>query len=268
MTSPIRVCIGTERRTTVARKVLEHSIRRNASADLEIEIHLLEGGDWEASGPGRQYTGFSYLRWTIPERFGWSGKAIYMDADQLCLGDVGELWNADHTWPAADACVWCTRYTRREPLPVLSFLKRHRDVPETSVMLIDCARARGRLLSPAELAAAADPDLERYKEIMSLSYLSPPPVEIPQWWNLMDGWGRRMDSFGDPRAKLLHFTDVPKQPWYFPDHPKRDIWETYLQESIEQGLVSRSEIADACACYSVDVGRPDGMHPYWRKYAE
>lgn len=265
----IRICIGTERRTTVARKVLEHSIRRNLRAEVEVEFELLEGGDWSGSGPEQQYTGFSFLRWTIPERFGWRGKAIYMDADQLCLGDAAELWDMDRTWPADGACVWCTTYPRKKPIPWMPFLKRAEATPETSVMLIDCEKARGKLmpLDEIESCMVGDADLVKYREVMHLGYLDPPPVEIPQWWNLMDGVGKRTDAFDDPRAKLLHFTDVPKQPWYFPDHPKRHLWQAYLESAIEDGVVARSEIADACDRYTMAEGRPDGMHPYWRKFA-
>lgn len=265
----IRICIGTERRTTVARKVLEYSILANVAAGTEVEFILLEGGDWAGSGPEQQYTGFSFLRFTIPERLDWTGKAIYMDADQLCLGDVTELWNADTTWPREDACVWCTTYPRKRPVRWLPFLKRSEPTPDTSVMLIDCERAKGRLLTLDEIEErmVGDEDLVRYREVMHLAYLDPPPVEIPQWWNLMDGWGKRTSAFEDPRARLLHFTDVPKQPWYFPDHPKRHVWERYLEAAIRDGYVDSAEIAEACASHSTERGRPDGMHPYWRKYA-
>jgi len=265
----IRICIGTERRTTVACKVLQYSILENVAPGAQVEFTHLEGGDWVERGPDQQYTGFSFLRWTIPERFDWTGKAIYLDADQLCLGDVTELWNADRTWPADAACVWCTTYTRRRRRRWLSFLHRAEPMPETSVMLIDCEKARGQLLPLREIESrmVGDEGLVHYREVMHLSYLDPPPVEIPQWWNLMDGWGRRTNAFEDPRAKLLHFTDVPKQPWYFPGHPGRHVWERYLESAVRDGYVSRADVSDACARFNLDTGRPDGMHPYWQKYA-
>ena len=265
----IRIYIGTERRTTIARKVLQYSVSKNAAAGARVEFELLEGEDWQARGPEQQYTGFSFLRFSIPERAGWQGKAIYMDADQLCLADVSELWEADLRWPSAGACVWCASYLRRRPVRLLPFVRRSVPTPDTSVMLIDCARARGRLLSPAEIAAHLEraEGLARYREVMHLAYLDPPPVAIPQWWNLMDGWGRRVDAFEDPRARLLHFTDVPRQPWYFPDHPKRHVWERYLQAALADGYVGGDEIRDACDRFSTRHGRPDGMHPYWRRYA-
>ncbi|MDG2306271.1 MAG: glycosyltransferase [Candidatus Binatia bacterium] len=265
----IRICIGTERRTIVAQKVLEYSILANVAPGAQVEFDRLEGGDWAGSGPEQQYTGFSFLRWTIPERVGWRGKAIYLDADMLCLGDVSKLWAADETWPSDGACVWCTSYRRQRRVRWLPFLKRSDPTPETSVMLIDCGKAKGRLLSleEIELRMVGDEDLARYREVMHLSYLDPPPVEIPQWWNLMDGWGRRTDGFEDERAQLLHFTDVPKQPWYFPDHPKRHVWEEYLEAALAAGYVTPAEIADACDRFTMEAGRPDGMHAYWRKYA-
>ena len=40
-------------------------------------------------------------------RFGFAGKAIYLDSDQLFRADVTELWNADAN-SRDGCCVWCT----------------------------------------------------------------------------------------------------------------------------------------------------------------
>ncbi len=143
MTQPtIRVCNGTEPKTEIPRKVLEFSIRKHAAKGRPIQFVPLSGGDWHGTGPLQQYTGFSLLRWTIPELLDFAGKAIYLDADQLCWTDIAKLWDvADER----GACVWCTRYEYRPKHRLLPFGRTRRVLPESSVMLIDCHRAKNRL---------------------------------------------------------------------------------------------------------------------------
>jgi len=262
--APIRVCIGTEPRTEIPRKVLEFSIQKHLGRGRSLELHPLAGGDWRGTGPLRQYTGFSLLRWTIPERFGHAGRAIYLDADQLCLADLGELWDTE---AAEDGtCVWCTRYEHRPRNGLFPFLRSRRVLPETSVMLVDCARALGRLRAFERIRAdlTRRPTQETYDEVMHLTYLEPEPGELSPWWNVMDGRGGSARRFLDERARLLHFTRVRTQPWYRPDHPGRPVWERHLAEALDAGLVTREEIDEACARFTLAGDRPDGMHPYWR----
>jgi hypothetical protein len=263
--SPIRVCIGTEPRTEIPRKVLEHSIRKHT--DRPLELHALSGGDWSGTGPLQQYTGFSLLRWTIPERCGFEGRAIYLDADQLCLANLGELWDVADGEAAEEICVWCTRYEHRTRNRFLPFLRRRRVLAESSVMLLDCARACGRLRTFAQISRdlIERPTQDAYDEVMHLTYLEPPPAELSPWWNVMDGRGGAAQRFLDSRARILHFTRVATQPWYCPDHPARPLWETHLAEALDAGLVARAEIEAACARFSRSQGRLDGMHPYWRQ---
>ena len=263
---PIRICIGTESRTEIPRKVLQFSIEEHAAAGTRFEFHPLSGGDWRGTGPLRQYTGFSLLRWTIAERFDYSGKAIYLDADQLCLTDISELWRVDACEDDPEVCVWCTRYEHRPRRKLLPFLRERRILPESSVMLIDCAKAKGRLRAFAEIerSLSDSPTMSTYDDVMHLLYLTPPPAVLSPWWNVMDGRGGSATRFVDPRAKILHYTRVPSQPWFAPDHPGRARWEEHLGRSIEAGVIERDEIEAACARFSVSDGRPSGMHPFWK----
>ncbi len=269
MINSIRVCIGTEPRATVPTRVLEFSIVSNLlKKNARVEFYPLMGGDWKDTGPLRQYTGFSLLRWTIPEKFGHQGKAIYLDADQLCLADIGELWDVDQQ-NSSDSCVHCTTVVFRPRRLLFPLIRRRVPLPESSVMLIDCEKAKGRLRTSSQIESLIEANgKQAYEEIMHLKYLSPPPDEVSSWWNVMDGRGRGADSFSDPRARILHYTRIPTQPWYFPDHPARGIWERYLQNALDAGHLRREEIQEACDRFSVKGGRPDGMHPYWKKYTE
>jgi hypothetical protein len=257
----IRVAIGSEPRTEVAAQVLEYSIRKHAAAGATVEIHRLDGAGPAGRAALGGRTGFSLQRWTIPERFGFEGKSIYLDSDQLCLADLGELWDAERAHPG-EGCLWCTRVRVWRGVRGVPFLRVPRRYWETSVMLVDCAKARGRLWGMAEIerVLAARPNAATYDAVMHVTYLRPPPQAISPWWNVMDGRrGGRVD-FEDPRAKILHFTRVRTQPWFDPAHAARPLWERYLAEAIDAGAVDRATIARACA-------HADGMHPYWQRYA-
>ena len=60
-------------------EVVKTSILENTSSNVEF----FTGGD------GRGQTGFSKLRYTIPEADGY---AIYLDSDVIVFGDIAELW--------------------------------------------------------------------------------------------------------------------------------------------------------------------------------
>ena len=127
---------------------------------------------------------------------------------------------------------------------------------------------RGRLLGPAEIERriGTEPDCPAYKAVMHLDYLHPPAGELSDWWNVMDGRGRALERFRDPRAKLLHFTHVKTQPWYDPSHPARPVWEEYLIEALAADVVEPMEIEAACERFQPSGHRPNGMHPYWRRH--
>lgn len=98
-----RIYVGTDERMGKAERVLEHSLRRHAS--IEVEIHWMRAGDpgfegWEIGRkPGAPYSGgswstdFTCFRFAVPEVAGFQGRAIYLDADMLVLADVRELWD-------------------------------------------------------------------------------------------------------------------------------------------------------------------------------
>jgi hypothetical protein len=248
----IRICIGTEPRTEIAKKVLQFSILKNVSKKYTVEFFDLNGKDWLNRGVLGEGTGFSTLRFSIPENFEYEGKAIYLDADMLVLGDISELWNMDKVYKQnSNNVVWC-KYGNQ-------------------LMLIDCKKARDKILTTGEIEKYLDGDKDRalYRRVMKLSYLEPRPQPIPVWWNVMDKGCvfTSLKDFDSRQAKLLHYTNVPNQPWYNPGHAKVAIWERWLADAVKDGIVTKQEIKDAVAKYDVSVPRrPNGMHKYWLKY--
>ena len=238
----VRICIGTEPKTEIARKVLEHSILRHT--DAEVEFHPMSSADRPDSLRGR--TGFSLERWSLPERFGYEGKALYLDADQLVFGDVLELWNSDERHPKEGCAVWC--------------------VPEnshwlTSVMLVDNERARD-WPTMDELAhhLVTAPGRRRfhYRRLMTGRRLDPSPGFLEETWN-------HLDTFVPGETRLLHFTNRRTQPWFYARHPLAHLWGEALVAALADGAVDEDEVLAACADFR--VGRngfaESGLDPHW-----
>ena len=248
----IKIFIGTEPKTEIARKVLEYSIQSNTLADVET-IPML-GDDWKIRPPTGVGTGFSLLRWDIPRRMNYKGFAIYLDADMLVLDDINELYRADIDFSNDRCSVWCTYQTSKwfkEP------------TPETSAMLIDCEKSRFNQKSLDEIFEhlAGDSNRKRYVQIMRALKHKNPPQKIPNIWNHLN----KMNS----ETKIIHYTKEPEQPWYNPKHKFKDVWEKTLIDAIDDNFVTKAEIEEAIKTYrkhdSKRGFRGTGMHPYWKK---
>jgi hypothetical protein len=85
----IRVFIGTAAKWAKHEPVLEHSIRANT--DAEVEVEFLRAGEHGLKPSG--CTGFTNFRYAIPEIAGREGFAIYLDIDMIVLADIAELWD-------------------------------------------------------------------------------------------------------------------------------------------------------------------------------
>lgn len=256
MKETIKICIGTEPRTEIPKKVLQYSIKKHSNA--EIQFFDLNGSDYFDRGQLGEGTGFSLLRWSIPEKFNYTGKAIYLDADQLVLSDISELWRYDKIEEQKDACVWCKKGTKPDEF-------------ETSVMLINCEKALKKLKSISEINKYLETDIDRahYREIMKLKYGKKFVANLSPWWNVMDRSCKytTIKDFGDSRVKLLHYTDVVNQPWYNPDHKFSKIWGKYFKEAFINNIISKDEIINATANFNKDnKNRPTGLHPSWLEH--
>ena len=84
----ISVFIGSSERFAYCEPVIERSILENTSVDVEITFMRPDTLGVPPSG----CTGFSNLRYAVPELAGFAGFAIYLDVDMLVLGDLAELY--------------------------------------------------------------------------------------------------------------------------------------------------------------------------------
>ena len=193
---PVRIFVGCDGDDCDLEQmmVLEHSLRRHASLPLSLTWMRLSrdpaspffsdarGGGWRTD---RWATPFSGFRWAVPALCDFSGRALYMDADVLALGDIAGLWQA----PLA------------APHVVLG--RRFAGEIRLCVSLWDCARAREHL--PDLAALQANP---RSHEECSRRFATTPGLvgDIDPSFNAIDGEGLPIESI-----KLLHYSDMGAQ---------------------------------------------------------
>lgn len=84
----LRIFIGTDPRQPVAFHVLTASILKHATQPVAITPIKLSTLPMKRRG----LTEFTYSRWLPPWLAGYSGQALYMDADMLVRGDLAELF--------------------------------------------------------------------------------------------------------------------------------------------------------------------------------
>ena len=236
----LQVVIGTQPNQYLAERVLEHSIRKSASKP--VEIHRVHQTRESVGG-----TRFGFVRFTVPSLCGYRGRAIYLDADQVAIGDIHEL--ADEL---------------QEPFAVGLVRKLEgtfagRPVEqrnETSVMVLDCAKLTAwnpeKIFDPViPNDAPLAPGQIHYRDFMRLAWIDPALVqEIDPRWNHY--------NMVRPDTKLVHFSHVREQPWKRPRHPFRPFWDAWLAETIAAGVLTRGDVLSAV--------RRRHVHPYFLKH--
>jgi lipopolysaccharide biosynthesis glycosyltransferase len=221
---PVRVFIGTEPAQLLAEKVLAHSIRANAAGP--VEIHSLTQDEARVGG-----TNFGFVRFKIPQLCDFRGKAIYLDADQLVLGDIGELWNCldgEHAVAlvnSAEGNFGGKAVTKAN---------------QTSVMVLDCAKLAdwktpdifGNVVANDKTPG---PGQMRYRDFMQLSWIDQALIQpLPPEWNHF--------NICNDRTRLVHFSHVRSQPWRKPSHALSAFWRGWLEKAVKEGSLTRAEI--------------------------
>lgn len=245
---PIRIFIGSGAASLLERKTLIHSIRKHTRRRLEIWCYdgtrrVVENESGERRDcpvppdlPRHSFaTEFSLFRFLIPDLCDRRGRAIYLDSDMIVLADIGGLFDT--------------------PLGEADFAARPDAYPEIaperwalSAMLIDCGRCRFDLPTIFGLIGAGRFSYAEFAQLgrrarRFLPYVIQP---LPAAWNAFD---RR-----DATTRLIHYTDLDRQPWKYRYHPHGDAWFDSFHEARQSGLITEAEIDESIARKFV---RPD-----------
>lgn len=210
----IRVFIGTEPAQWLATEVLKHSILRRTKESVEfrelknipLKLHT------------KMYTGFSFYRFSIPEECQYEGRALYVDADIMVQCDLKELNEMEMGEHGALA--------RPHDDNVGYF---------TSVMLMQCDKLKHWQID--KWVTLINAGIANYQYTLfgmpgSLSYKDFGPFASK--WNDLDHW--------DENTKLIHYTNVPTQPWKVPGHPFAFVFLREMKSALENKVITPDDV--------------------------
>lgn len=221
----IRVFIGTEASQYIPQKVLEYSI--SANTQQKVECKAIKQTIQRVGG-----TNFGFVRFQIPSLCNFTGRAIYLDADQLVLADIADLDsvldNSGHSIALVDSP---EGYFGNRRVP------RHL---HTSVMVLDCAKLQhwdGDTMfhNVVPNKSKKNPGQIHYRDFMNLVWEDRASIKA-----LDPGWNHF--NIINQNTKLVHFSHVNSQPWKRPGHRLSKFWGMWLKQAIKAGFVSRMKL--------------------------
>jgi hypothetical protein len=221
----LNVVIGTQKNQFLAERVLEYSIRKHASREVNVRVM-----HQDRASPGG--TKFGFVRFCVPSVCDFRGRAIYLDADQVMLGDIHELAEQLHAPHAVGIVRKIEGSFGGKPVAERN---------ETSVMVFDCEQLSSwnpeKMFDPvvSNDTQSLEAGQIRYRDFMRLAWFDPTLIEEidPRWnhYNVV-----RDDT------KLVHFSHVREQPWKRPNHPFSQFWLGWLRETVATGALTKGDV--------------------------
>lgn len=230
----LRIFIGSEDSQIVAHRVLEYSIRAHSSVPVEITPMLDLAIPVPSDPENRSRVGFSFTRFVIPQLCGYQGRALYLDADMLVLGDVAELAEL----PFGGNKLLCSYQTDRPAK--WKDKATFRPGRHTAVMLLDCSRLPWKI---EEVIGGLDEGRYTYEQLVhELCLVEPAEIAdtIPPEWN-------HLERYDPGLTRLVHFTVVHTQPWRSNANPLGALWTRHFAAALQAGAVSPEEVVTGIA---------------------
>lgn len=189
----IPIYIGYDHNESVAYHTLVQSLMDNSTQPISITPINLRNLNFNRERDEKQSTDFSFTRFLVPYLSGYSGRAIFMDCDMICLGDISELMDEWDKWSAVQ--VVKHDYT---PKTKTKFLGNQQTIyPKknwSSVMLFDCGHYDCRKLTLDYVEQASGLELHQFKWTDRVG-------DLPKEWNYLVGEGQKAKT-----PKLIHYT--------------------------------------------------------------
>lgn len=208
------IFIGWDSRFPEPADVLRYSLIKHSSIPLEIHYLKLDELRLSRKHDPLASTEFTYSRFLVPHLCSFRGKALFLDNDMLCLGDVKEIADLDMT-------NYALRVVQHDYSPT-NTVKMYGAVQTSyprknwsSMMLMDCGKLKLWTKDVVETQTGAY--LHRFQDIPDEQI-----GELPKTWNTLD--------WMDEHTKLIHYTNGG--PWFeqYLDHPHAGIWFKYRDE--------------------------------------
>jgi lipopolysaccharide biosynthesis glycosyltransferase len=210
----LRIFIGWDSRFPEPADVLSYSLRKHASIPLDIRYLKLDELDLHRQHDPLASTEFTYSRFLVPYLCGYEGKALFMDNDMLCFGDIRELDELD----MRNLALRVVKHDHQPTNTVKMYGAVQTRYPRknwSSLMIMNCAKLKLWTKEIVETQTGAY--LHRFQDIPDEQI-----GEIPGTWNTLD--------WMDGSTKLIHYTNGG--PWFreYEDHPHADVWFAAREE--------------------------------------
>lgn len=221
----IQVFIGYDSNEKVAFNVLAYSILKNSTKPVSITpIYLPNIRDvFTRERNNLSSTEFSFSRFILPNLMSYKGWGVFMDCDQLMLGDIAELWDQRDDKYAVQLCKH--DYQPEEDKKFLGQVQtKYEKKNWSSFMLMNCDKCSN--LTPEYVNTATGLELHQFKWLENDGLIG----ELPLEWNwLVDEPGYHEKE----NVKNIHFTKGG--PWFkeYENCSYSKIWNSYHEECSE-----------------------------------
>ena len=212
----LKIFIGWDSRFPESADVLKHSLHQHASIPLDIRYLQLSELNFVRAHDPRASTEFTYSRFLVPHLCGFKGKAIFMDSDMLCLGDIKEL----DDFEMESYALRVVKHDYQPTNTVKMYGCEQSSYPRknwSSLMIMNCEKLG--LWSKEVVQTQSGAYLHRFQDIPDRQI-----GEISDTWNTLD--------WMDGNTKLIHYTNGG--PWLeaYRNHPHADVWFRARAETI------------------------------------
>ena len=198
----IKVFIGYDSKEKVAFNVLSYSILKNSTRPVSITpIYLPNIKDnFTRERSNLESTEFSFSRFIVPHLTNYKGWAVFMDCDQLMVGDIAELWRLRDEKYAVQVCKH--DYVPRTDTKFLGQVQtKYPKKNWSSFMLMNCDKCTA--LTPDYVNTATGLQLHQFKWLADDNLIGDVPLE----WNWLAGeYEYKKD------VKNIHYTEGG--PWF------------------------------------------------------
>ena len=219
----INVFIGYDKNEKVAFNVLSYSILKHSTRPVAITpIYLPNIKDsFIRERSGIESTDFSFSRFIVPHLMNYQGWALFLDCDQLMLGDVAELWRLRDEKYAVQVAKH--DYQPQEEKKFMGAVQtKYVKKNWSSVMLMNCDKCKS--LTPDYVNSATGLQLHQFKWLENDDLIG----EIPLEWNwLVDEPGYEEKE----NVKNLHYTKGGPYFKEYKDCGYSEIWFDHFKET-------------------------------------
>jgi hypothetical protein len=230
--APIKIYLGTQVEQSLAVDVLTYSIvSHTRQAVLVTPLYeAVQAAGIDIPTPRspqlRPRTPFTFQRFAIPAICQYQGRALYLDSDMLVFRDIDELWQQSFV------------QTNGETADLLSVPEPEGSgrSPQYSVMLLNCDQLKW---DAPDLVSQLEQGRWSYDQfVLEMAPAARKAANLPLGWN-------DLERYEPNRTALLHYTDMPRQPWLSVVNPFAALWCEALLQAIASGFISIDRLQDS-----------------------